>query len=535
MKSEYYSIFPSILLYLALFFWSSLADSHNDFVQCFSQQSPNSTLIVFTQNDTSYLSVLNLSIQNPRFSSTSTPKPLVIITPLDASHVQTTICCSKKHGLQIRVRSGGHDYEGLSYVSDVPFVVLDLINLRSVNVDFDDKTASVQAGATIGEVYYKIAENSRCLGFPSATANTVGVGGLFSGGGYGAMLRKHGLSVDHIIDAQFVNFEGRILDRKTMGEDLFWAIRGGGGASFGVIISWKIRLVLVPKTVTVFTVNRNLEQKVTELVHKWQFVAERFEDDLFILVRLQALMSSNGVGNSNNKTIQASFISLFLGGVDRLLPLMKRSFPELGLVREDCKEMSWIESVVYFAGFPSGSSPVVLLDRTTPIKVPIKGKSDYVKVPISVDGLEGIWKRLFEEKVGRTFIQMTPYGGRMKEIPDWETPFPHRAGNIYMILYLVAVIEEEGINVINWIRRLYDYMTPYVSKNPREAYLNYRDLDIGTNNNNGTTSYAQASIWGLKYFKNNFNRLLRVKNMIDPTNFFRNEQSIPPYAIVGSK
>ncbi|PON87248.1 Glycolate oxidase subunit [Trema orientale] len=463
MKSSPVSVFSCIILIILIsFFCAASADSHDDFLQCLFQQSSNSTSIIFTQNDTSYFPVLNFSIQNPRFSSPSTPKPVAIITPLNASHVQATIYCSKKYGFQIRVRSGGHDYEGLSYVSDLPFVLIDLVNLRSVNVDLEGKSAWVEAGATIGEVYYNIAQKSQTLGFPSAIAHTVGVGGLFSGGGYGAMLRK------------------------------------------------------------------NLEQNVTKLVHRWQFVANKFDDDLFILVRLQAAFSTNGDGN-NNRTIQASFISLFLGGVDRLLPLMNKSFPELGMVREDCTEMSWIESVIYFAGFPSGVSREVLLDRTTQIKVPVKAKSDYVKVPVPVNGLEGIWERLFEEDVGRALMQMTPYGGRMNEIPEWETPFPHRAGNIYKILYVVAVEEGNGTESvhINWIRRLYSYMTPFVSKNPREAYLNYRDLDIGRNNNNGTTSNAQASIWGFKYFKSNFNRLVRVKTIVDPDNFFRNEQSIP--------
>ncbi|KAK4409466.1 Berberine bridge enzyme-like 24 [Sesamum angolense] len=81
---------------------------------------------------------------------------------------------------------------------------------------------------------------------------------------------------------------------------------------------------------------------------------------------------------------------------------------------------------------------------------------------------------------------------------------------------------------ISWIRRLYSYMAPYVSRFPRAAYINYRDLDIGVNNNEGKISYAQASVWGIKYFKNNFDRLVRVKTAIDPENFFRNEQSIPP-------
>ncbi|KAG5154800.1 hypothetical protein JHK82_012769 [Glycine max] len=71
-----------------------------------------------------------------------------------------TIICSQRHGLQIRTRSGGHDYEGLSYVAKFPFVLIDLINLREIKVNVENKTAWVQAGATIGELYYKINEKS---------------------------------------------------------------------------------------------------------------------------------------------------------------------------------------------------------------------------------------------------------------------------------------------------------------------------------------------------------------------------------------
>ena len=68
------------------------------------------------------------------------------------------------------------------------------------------------------------------------------------------MMRKYGLSIDHISDAQIVDVKGRILNKESMGEDLFWAIRGGGGASFGVILSYTIKLVPVPEVVTVFQV-----------------------------------------------------------------------------------------------------------------------------------------------------------------------------------------------------------------------------------------------------------------------------------------
>ncbi|XVF24453.1 hypothetical protein REPUB_Repub13aG0129300 [Reevesia pubescens] len=533
---------PMPLLFLFILFsfpfsWATLAGTHHHdrFLQCLSQHSSNassvSKLKFYTRNNSSYSSFLELSLQNLRFATPTTPKPLVIVTPTHVSHIQATINCSRNHDMQIRIRSGGHDYEGVSYVSQVPFVIIDLINLRSIDVDAENKTAWIQAGATLGELYYKIAEKSATLAFPAGICPIVGVGGHFSGGGHGMLTRKFGLAADHIIDAHLVDVHGRLLDRNSMGEDLFWAIRGGGGASFGVIASWKVKLVSVPSTMTVFTVNRTLEQNVTMLVHKWQSVAAKIHEDLYIRLSLTAVNSSQKEGKT---TIKASFISLFLGRIDQLIALMQENFPELGLVKEDCIEMSWIQSVIYFAEIPQSESLDILLNWTGSalfIKSFFKGKSDYVKEPIPETALEGLWKWFYEVDPGAALvIGFNPYGGKMDEISETETPFPHRAGNLFNILYGVGWVVEDDSEThkrIDLMRRLYKYMKPYVSKYPRAAYMNYRDLDLGINSNGDYTSYIQASKWGLKYFNNNFNRLIHVKTMVDPQNFFRDEQSIP--------
>nr|DAD30054.1 TPA_asm: hypothetical protein HUJ06_031522 [Nelumbo nucifera] len=79
------------------------------------------------------------------------------------SHIQATVICSRKAGLQLSVRSGGHDYEGLSYASNVPFIIVDLLNFLSINVDIEDNSAWIQVGSILGDVYYRVAEIFVCL------------------------------------------------------------------------------------------------------------------------------------------------------------------------------------------------------------------------------------------------------------------------------------------------------------------------------------------------------------------------------------
>nr|GEW32028.1 berberine/berberine-like protein [Tanacetum cinerariifolium] len=356
---------------------------------------------------------------------------------------------------QIRIRSGGHDYEGLSYTSFIhtPFIILDLNKLRSVTVDSDNKTAWVESGPTIGELLYTIAQKSDTLGFPVGECPTVGIGGHFSGGGYAMLARKYGLVADNVIDTLIVDVNGLILERGSMGEDLFWAIRGSGGASFGVILAWKINLVYVPLIVTVFSVTKERAQGATQLLNKWH-------------------------GESVESLHE------------------RRPWP-----------------THYF-----------------------KVKSDYVKKPIPNEALERFLKLCLLVD-GNLTIFMEPHGGMMSKIAETNTPYPHRAGNLYIIQYIGWTVEgfSDFEKHIASITSIYDNMRPFMSRNLRAAYVNFRDIDLGTNGDTCAASYLQATKWGSKYFWGNFRRLAMVKVKVDPMNFFCYEQSIPPLVLCKEK
>lgn len=500
---------------------SSSAGASSDvdaFLSCLSMDIPPS--LIYTLANNNYSSVLVSNVRNLRYMpDTTMSRPLVIVAATDPAHVQTTVVCGRRHSVHIRTRSGGHDYEGLSYASVDPhrhFAVLDLAALRAIHVDASRAEAWVGSGATLGELYYAAASANRTFGFPAGNCPTVGVGGHLSGGGFGALSRKYGLSADNVIDAVVVDAEGRLLNRSTMGKDLFWAIRGGGGESFGIVVSWKVRLVPVTEIVTVFSIRRLKNESAVDLITKWQAIAPALPRDLYLRVLVQ--------------NQQANFVALFLGRCSSLVDTMRAHFPDLGMAERDCLEMSWVKSTVFFFYGTADLPAEVLLNRSSNPNYYLKVKSDHVQEAMPRHAWESIWSNWLE-KPEAALVMLDPYGGRMGSISPAATPFPHR--NYLYQLQFYSVWYENGTAALekrmSWVRGVYEDLTPYVSKNPRAVYVNYRDLDLGTNELEGNvTSYAKARVWGEKYFKGNFKRLAAVKSKVDPHDFFRNEQSIPP-------
>ncbi|XP_060182549.1 berberine bridge enzyme-like 18 [Lycium barbarum] len=201
-----------------------LDDANANFFCCLSYEYGNQSHIdniVHTKLSQSYQSILESSIHNARFNDPNIPKPYYIIVPENKEQVRAAMICCKTSGLETRIRSGGHDFEGLSYISYKPFCLVDLYSLRKIDIDMQEKTAWVEAGATLGELHYNIANKTKTLAFAAGIWPSIGVGGHISGGGQGPLMRKHGLAVDNMLDATILNINGTILDRRGMGEYLF--------------------------------------------------------------------------------------------------------------------------------------------------------------------------------------------------------------------------------------------------------------------------------------------------------------------------
>jgi len=308
-----------------------------------------------------------------------------------------------------------------------------------------------------------------------------------------------------------------------MGKDHFWAIRGGGGGSFGVIVAWKINLVPVPPKVTYFSINKIMQKNDSKLFNAWQHAADNLDEDLLIKITVQ----STNPDEKGERNVTIDYQGLFLGEISRLPRIMSKSFPELGLLTTDCQDMTWIESVLFMGGYPNGTSAQVLLQAISLFRIYFKAKSDYVRDPIPEIAIQEQWRRL---KGDSGIIIFTPYGGKMNRISKCAAPFPHRNGTKYMIQYLTVWQDGKASEVkhMKWIRSMYKFMEPYVTKDPGISYDNYRDLDLGMNEKGNKSCFKQASSWGSKYFKGNFNRLVQIKIKVDPGNFLWHEQSIPP-------
>nr|XP_009796857.1 PREDICTED: LOW QUALITY PROTEIN: reticuline oxidase-like [Nicotiana sylvestris] len=422
-----------------------------------------------------YFNLLDFSLQNLRFAASNMPKPTVIILPNSKEELVSTILCCRQTSYEIRVRCGGHSYEGTSSVffDGSPFVIIDLMKLDDVSVDLDSETAWAQGGATIGQIYYAIAKASDVHAFSAGSGPTVGSGGHISGGGFGLPSRKFGVAdsvvdasgkpeifsrlfklkrkfrqkysiyvASPMVDALLIDADGRLLDRKAMGEDVFWAIRGGGGGNWGIIYAWKIRLVKVPKIVTTFKISKpGYKQYVAPLLYKCTEI---------LLLLKYVPNSMDGIMTAlveHEKNPNAFLVFDPYGGAMDKISDQAIAFPH---------RKGNLFAIQYYAQW---------------------NEEDDAKSNEHIEWIRGFYNKM------APFVSSSPRGA-----------------------YVNYLDMDLGMNMDD----------DYLLRNASSRYSSSVD------------AVERARAWGEKYFLNNYDRLVKAKTKIDPLNVFRHEQSIPP-------
>jgi FAD/FMN-containing dehydrogenase len=178
---------------------------------------------------------------NPRFD---TIHPQAVAYCATTNDVQLAVEFAQNSNVALALRAGGHSYGGWSIGTGL---VLDVTRLNRVQVS--GNTATVGAGARLIEVYDAVAARGRALG--AGSCPTVGIAGLTLGGGLGVLARAWGLTVDQLTAVDIVTADGRLVTVDAQHDpDLFWACRGGGGGSFGVVTGFRFRLRPAPQLTT---------------------------------------------------------------------------------------------------------------------------------------------------------------------------------------------------------------------------------------------------------------------------------------------
>ena len=398
--------------------------------------------------------------------------------------------------LEIAVRGGGHNVAGTATCEGG--VVIDLSAMRAVSVDLVEGTALVQGGALWGDV--DRATQAHGLATTGGIVGHTGVGGLTLGGGIGWLMRKHGLTIDNLIEAEVVTANGDIV-RASAHEhpDLFWALRGGGG-NFGVVTSFRFALHPVGPTVTAGPVFWAAEDTAEVLRFYRDLVADAPEE-LGTVVRLGTIPPLPVVGDELHFRPAIAVASCYAGpleaGERAVRALRTFGTPLVDLVGPTA-----------YVDHQSG------LDDTVP-----HGWHYYWKATNLTDLSDAVIDIVAEHAFGarspRSYAAMFHMGGAVARVPQDATAYQGRDAEHNIIIDAAWLPEQDealGVAETAWARGFLEALAPHRAG----VYVNFLDSDDDTSR--VREAYGDAT----------YRRLAGVKATYDPDNVFRNNKNIEP-------
>jgi FAD/FMN-containing dehydrogenase len=414
-------------------------------------------------------------------------RPAAIVRVADATDVARVISLARETGLELAVRSGGHSNAGHS-VSDGG-IVLDLGDMRTLDIDPRSRTAWAQTGLTAGEYTAAAATHDLATGF--GDTGEVGIGGLTLGGGVGYLVRKHGLTIDNLLAAEIVTADGQFLrvDAQTH-PDLFWALRGGGG-NFGVATRFQFRLHELKTAVGGMLILPATPEVIAGFIAE----AEAAPEELSTIANVMPAPPMPFLPADQHGQLVIFALLVYAGEVQAgeraLAPFRALAEPLADML----KPMRYPEifQPVEEGYHPKAIGHTMFVDR------------------IDGDAAEAIVEHLQKSDAAIRVAQLRVLGGAMARVPVEATAFAHRGRRIMVNVAAFYEGPEDQAVREAWVAEF----AAALHQGEGGAYVNF----LGDEGADRVREAYPGSTW---------ERLTAIKARYDPTNLFRLNQNIPP-------
>ncbi|WP_199489119.1 FAD-binding oxidoreductase [Micromonospora craniellae] len=470
-------------------------------------------------------------------------KPDHFVLARTTQDVEAAVQAAVTAGRRVTVRSGGHCGEDFVAAPDVD-VIVDLSAMSGISFDHDFGAFAIGAGATVGQITRELFHRWGVT-VPCGFCLGVGAGGHISGGGYGPLSRRLGLSVDylHAVEVVVVAADGTVStvlatrDDDDPNRDLWWAHTGGGGGNFGVVTRFFLRspdatgtdpadlLPRPPGVLHIAEVNWPWAEltevdfvRLTGNFVRWQLAnsaPDSADIDIYALlncvhraagdVAMHAHVPDEAVGSYDRLT---TFLDAVSDGVGVPAVVRRRSLP-------------WMAATRYLA-----------VPETGPFAVGLrcKVKSADLRGAHTDEQLATAYRHLTSEDHQTTYsaLEYIAYGGRVNSVPSTATAVTREAvlRTFYITLWHDPADDDRHLR---WIRKLYRDVhattggVPVPDATNTGAYINYADIDLADPLWN-----TSAVAWHTLYYGSNYSRLRAVKARWDPRDVFHHRLSVTP-------
>jgi len=414
-------------------------------------------------------------------------RPLAIVRAAQVEDIAHVVSLARETGVELAVRSGGHSIAGHS-VSDGG-IVLDLADLKGLDVDLDTRTAWAETGLTAGEYSTAVHAHGLATGFGDTAS--VGVGGITLGGGIGYLCRKHGLTIDSLLAADVVTADGRLVRADAYSHpDLFWAIRGGGG-NFGVATRFQFRLHEVDRVLGGLLVLPATRDVITSFVDE----ALAAPDELTTVANVMPAPPMPYLPDDVHGQLVVLAILVWAGDVGEgeraLAPFRALAAP--------------LADLIHPMPYPE------LYPPEAPDYHPMAART------IFVDRVDSHTAATIIEYVRTSTVasmrvaQLRPLGGAMARVAVDATAYAHRRSAIMVSVAGLYDGPDEAAGQDAWV----DEFADALRQDDHGAYVNF----LGDEGEARVRAAYPGPTW---------DRLVAIKRRYDPTNVFRLNQNIRP-------